>query len=138
MFDDLNANRGREDTGRERPRQTPPAQPLTDREVPIAAHRTPASIHAWLDGEVPEAAVRQADTLRQVEFWSRINAETERRRQMRTPVHVQERIMEALPQSVPQLLAPWWRRELAMSPTVAVTAAAGLLALGVLLGITLR
>jgi hypothetical protein len=50
---------------------------------------------------------------------------------MRTPAHVQGRIMEAIPQHAPQLTTPWWRREFAVTPTSAIVAAATLLAVAV-------
>ena len=77
------------------------ARPLTDREVPIEG-QTAASINAWLDGDIPESAVRRADTARDVEFWLRIEKEVEVRRDMKTPAHVFQQIMEALPEATPQ------------------------------------
>jgi len=66
----------------------------TDREVPLDARRTPSIIHAWLDGErVDEEAVRAAGGF---ELWSRVMAETERRRRMRTPTPIAGAIMEAV------------------------------------------
>ena len=136
MFDNLNAHNGRDRARRDGASQQP-AEPLTDREVPLGVSRTPASVQAWLDGDAPEASVQGADT-RHVEFWARINAETERRRQVRTPVEVQQRIMAALPADAPAAAAPWYRREITMNPAVAVAAAASLLAVGAAVGAALR
>jgi hypothetical protein len=88
-----------------------------------------ATINAWLDGEVPESAVRHGAMARDVEFWKRLEREVEVRREMKTPVHVYQQIMESLPEAVPQAL-PWWRREMTVSPLVAMAAAAGAIALG--------
>jgi hypothetical protein len=79
-----------------------------------------------LDGELPEASVRKGDTARDVEFWKELNVEVERRRRTHTPTYVEARIMEALPQTVPQIITPWWRREFVVTPTVVFGAAAAL------------
>ena len=132
MLDDMNTENGLSIDGRKRARREEAERPLTDREVPLGQQvgrvLSPA-VHAWLDGELPEAAVRKGDMARDVEFWNRINEAAERRRHLRTPAHVQARIMDALPQSVPQLITPWWRREFVMTPGVAVTSAAVLVVL---------
>jgi hypothetical protein len=73
--------------------------------------------------------VRKGDTLRDVEFWKQINEASERRRHMRTPVHVQHRIMASLPHGVPQVITPWWRREFVLTPAAALGVGAGLIAL---------
>jgi hypothetical protein len=127
MRDDLNAQGGRD--GRESERKAPETERLTDREVPLGQSHISAAVHAWLDGELPESAVR-GESKRELEFWQRITAETAVRREVRTPPHVQAQIMAALPQTAPAMLSPWWRRELVVSPKVAITAAASLVALG--------
>jgi len=76
-------------------------RPLADREVPLGHQESEARVlsplvHAWLDGELPEASVRKGDTARDVEFWKQINVEVETRRRMRTPVFVETKIMNAL------------------------------------------
>jgi hypothetical protein len=109
-------------------------RPLADREVPLG-HQEPdarvlsPAVHAWLDGELPEASVRKGDTARDVEFWKQINVEADRRRRLRTPAYLEARIMEALPQTAPQVITPWWRREFVVTPTAAVGVAAGLVVL---------
>jgi hypothetical protein len=143
MFDNLNAHNGKDGLGRARaPKPADDSLPLADREVPIGLSQMPAEVHSWLDGELTESSMRSAGTARHVEFWSRINAEVETRRQVRTPVHLQAQIMAALPQATPQL-APetttsWWKRPLEVTPMVAAAAAAGLVALGAALGISSR
>jgi hypothetical protein len=119
-----------------RPAKTPPSNhPLTDREVPLTQDigsqtrvLSPA-IHAWLDGELPEASVRRGDTARDVEFWNQVGQESERRRHMRMPMHLEARIMESLPHSVPALITPWWRREFVVTPGAAITIGATLVTL---------
>ncbi|HVZ49103.1 MAG TPA: hypothetical protein VG916_09990 [Gemmatimonadaceae bacterium] len=68
-------------------------EPAADREVPVAAH-TPTVIHAWLDGErVDESALHAAGGY---ELWRQVQAETDRRRRMRTPTPIAGAIMEAI------------------------------------------
>ena len=109
------------------------SRPIADREVPLPTPGMPSPLHAWLDGDLPESAVR-ADLARDVEFWNRINKETERRRQMRTPPHVVEQIMQSIPQSVP-VAAPWWRRSLSVTPVTFVMLSVGAFTLGMALGV---
>src|SRR4051812_46560064 len=89
---------------------------VVDREVPLGQQEqdncviAPA-VHDWLDGALPEASVRRGDTARDVELWKSINSEVESRRHLRTPAHLEAQIMAALPQTAPQLITPFWRRE---------------------------
>jgi hypothetical protein len=103
-----------------------------DREVPLGHQENDSrvlapAVHAWLDGELPEASVRKGDTARDVEFWKSINTEVERRRRMHTPAYLEARIMQALPQTAPALITPWYRREFVITPAAAVSAASGLM-----------
>ena len=131
MYDDLQSD-GLGD-GRKRERPANPERPLADREVPLGPPTSTISeaVHAWLDGDVPESSVRRGEWSRDVDFWKRMNEDLERRRRMRTPAHVQARIMEAIPQHAPSLITPWWRREFVMTPSSALVAAATLLAVAV-------
>jgi hypothetical protein len=131
MYDDLQSD-GLGD-GRKRERPANPERPPADREVPLGPPTStiPEAVHAWLDGDVPESSVRRGEWSRDVDFWKRMNEDLERRRRMRTPAHVQARIMEAIPQHVPSLITPWWRREFVITPSSALVAAATLLALAV-------
>jgi hypothetical protein len=109
-------------------------RPLSDREVPLGHQEQDArvlapAVHSWLDGELPEASVRKGDTGRDVEFWKHINVEVDRRRRMRTPQYLESRIMEAIPQTAPAVITPWWRREFVVSPMAAVGTAAVLIAI---------
>ena len=133
MFDDIRPGDGQRLDGRKHERRSELQPPLTDREVPLAPPDTgrvlAPAIHAWLDGELPEAAVRKGDLERDVEFWKRMAQVTETRRHLTTPAHVQQRIMDALPRTVPQLITPWWRREFVITPAAALGASAALIAL---------
>jgi hypothetical protein len=123
MYDDLQSD-GLGD-GRKRERPAKPERPLADREVPLGPPTSTISeaVHAWLDGDAPESSVRRGEWSRDVDFWKRMNEDLERRRRMRTPAHVQARIMEAIPQHAPSLITPWWRREFVVTPTNAVVVA---------------
>ena len=106
-------------------------RPIADREVPLGHQEQEArvlspAVHAWLDGELPEASVRKGDTARDVEFWKQINVEVDSRRRMHTPVYLEARIMDALPQTAPAVITPWWRREFVFSPMAALGTAAAL------------
>lgn len=129
LYDDLNEHP--EATGpaqkRERASNVPAEREV---EIPIPRRTTPASVHAWLDGDLPEAAVRRGDTARDVEFWNRLNRDINVRRQMQTPAYVIDRIMESLPQASPSTTTPWWRKPLGMTPVMAALVGAGLLLLG--------
>ena len=127
--DDMNEPR-REEAGAERARQQRDRNPVGDREVPIRRRRTPAAVHAWLDGDLPEAAVRRGDMAKDVEIWERVNEEADRRRRMRTPAHVYQQIMDALPQTTPTVITPWWRRPFALTPAAAAAVGIGILAVG--------
>ena len=136
-FDPQGARDGRES---DRAPERAPEQPMADREVPIGFAVTPAGVHEWLDGELTEAEIRRADTVRHVEFWNRLNSDVEVRRQMKTPAHVSAQIMAAIAPT--QVAAPatesWVSRGITLSPMVAIAAAAGLLAAGALIASVVR
>jgi hypothetical protein len=128
MLDDLHPD----EHGDDEKRAPAPRRKLSDREVPLVPHQSTVladTIHAWLDGELPERNVRRADWSHDVDFWNRINDDLDSRRRMRTPAHVQDRIMRAIPQHAPQLITPWWRREFVVTPSAALLTAAALMAL---------
>ena len=130
MLDDLNPQGGRgESQAPKRAREQ--RQPLTDREVPLEQARNMAPIHAWLDGEVPESAVRTAESARDVDFWRKVTEETTRRRMTKTPAYLEAQIMAALPTDrTADGVQTWWAREVTMTPATAAVAAASLLAVG--------
>lgn len=106
-------------------------RPLADREVPLGQQEQDArvlspAVHAWLDGELPEASVRKGDTARDVEFWKQISGEVDRRRRVHTPAYLEAQIMERLPQSAPAVITKWWQREYVVTPTAAIVTGAAL------------
>ena len=133
MLDDIRPNDGQKVDGRKQERRLPAERPLTDREVPLPQPETARvlspAIHAWLDGELPEAAVKRGDMERDVEFWKRMAQVVDTRRHVTTPVHMQQRIMDALPHNVPALITPWYRREFVITPAAVLGAASALVAL---------
>ena len=141
MLDDLNPGSARDnrDGHKEAPQRSRKAKDqevrsLVDREVPLGQQEdrvlAPA-VHSWLDGDIPEAAVRKGDTARDVEFWRGVNDQMERARHMRTPQHVEAQIMAALPHHAPAVITPWWRREFVITPMAAVSVAAALITLAI-------
>ena len=137
MLDDLNPDIPRAPReGRSKPesraKKEREVHPVVEREVPLGQHQDRPlanSVHAWLDGELPEAAVRTGDTARDVEFWRGVTQRMEQSRRLRTPEHVEAQIMAALPHHPPQVISPWWRRELVITPVAAVSVGAALMAL---------
>ena len=129
----------RGDLGNGRPerdrRGASPDAPLTDREVPLGLARTPVAVHQWLDGDLPESSVRQGEMVRHVEFWNRVGAQAEARRQMRTPAHLQAQIMAALPLAAPAAdTTPWYGKTIELAPVVAILGGAALVAAGAAIG----
>jgi hypothetical protein len=129
MFDDLHSD-GRSENGRKR-ENGQPERPLADREVPLTPPTATIAdaVHAWLDGEAPESSVRRGEWSRDVDFWKRIDEDLAARRRLKTPAHLQAQIMNALPMHAPQVITPWWRRELVVTPGTAIAAAAALVTL---------
>jgi hypothetical protein len=139
MLDDLNTGSSRD--GREshkdahvrhRRDRDQEVRSVVEREVPLGQqsdHSLSAAVHSWLDGELPEAAVRKGDTAHDVEFWRNVNSQMDRARRMRTPVHVESQIMAALPHHAPQLITPWYHREFVIKPSAAVAVAIALIAI---------
>ncbi len=113
---------------RKRERQIP--GPLADREVPLGPPSTTIAqaVHAWLDGMTPERDARHGEWSRDVDFWKKLDDDLARRRRMRTPVGLQARIMEAIPQHAPVMITPWWKREFVVTPSAAFVAAAAIMA----------
>ena len=136
MLDNLDPTERRSEVSTPKARETPVARPLSDREVPLAGDPRTATIHAWLDGEVPETEARTRATARDVDFWLRIEKEVEVRREMKTPAHVYRQIMEALPEDAPAAL-PWYKRTVTVTPMVAMAATAGAVAVGMAIGAAL-
>ena len=128
MFDDLHSD-GLND-GRKR-ENGQPERPLADREVPLTPPTATIAdaVHAWLDGDEPESSVRRGEFSREVEFWKKLDGELAARRRLKTPAHLQAQIMNALAMHAPQIITPWWRREMVVTPGAAIAVAAALVTL---------
>lgn len=126
MLDDLHDsdNRRSLEVERRSTRTGDAARPMADREVPLHRDGLAPALHAWLDGELPEAVVRKGTTARDAELWRRINLEARQLRHMQTPAGFEDRIMAALPSTAPAIIDPWYRREMVMTPAKAITAGA--------------
>jgi hypothetical protein len=90
-------------------------------------------IHRWLDGEAPEPVGLRAEQSRTVDFWRKLDEETERRRRVVTPEYVTARIMASLPETASvTAVAPWWKKDVHLSPATIVAMAVGAFALGLM------
>jgi hypothetical protein len=136
MWDNLHIPDDRSDLngGKSRERET---APVSDREVPLNRHRTPALVHEWLDGAIPESEVRRGDMVKDVDFWKKINEQAAERRRMQTPAYVERRIMAAITAEVQTVPTPWLRKPVQVSTVAMIAAAAALLAAGAVLGVIL-
>ncbi len=107
--------------------------PLADREVPLAPVATMDHIHRWLDGEAPEPTGMRGDQARSLEFWRRLDEETDRRRRVVTPPHLAARVMAALPETASGMaIAPWYKKDMNLSPAAVIALAIGAFSLGLL------
>ena len=107
--------------------------PLADREVPLPPVATLDHVHRWLDGEAPEPTGLRGDQARSLEFWRRMEEESDRRRRVVTPPYLADRIMAALPQvASATAIAPWWKKDMNLSPMAVVALAVGAFSLGLL------
>ena len=132
-LDDMYEPNRRGEVAREGSKQSGENAPLADREVPLPPVATMDHIHRWLDGEAPEPAGLRADQSRTVDFWRRMDEETERRRRVVTPEYVAARIMASLPETrSATIVAPWWKKDLHLSPATIVALAVGAFSLGLL------
>jgi hypothetical protein len=133
-LDDMYEPNRREEAAREGGKQPGEGSaPLADREVPLAPVATMDHIHRWLDGEAPEPAGMRGDQVRSVEFWRRLDEETERRRRVVTPPYVAARIMASLPDAASStMIAPWWKKDVNLSPAAVIALAIGAFSLGLL------
>jgi hypothetical protein len=107
--------------------------PMADREVPLPPVTTLDHVHRWLDGEGPEPTGLRGEQARSLEFWRRMEEETDRRRRVVTPPYVADRIMAALPQTASATaIAPWWKKDMNLSPAAIVALAVGAFSLGLI------
>jgi hypothetical protein len=105
-------------------RKTPPATP---------------AVQAWLDGEPEKDRLLNPDEQETAELWTRINSETERLRRRSTPIHVQQKILSALPDEPPSsgvagFPMPDKSGSLKLRVSTAILVGAALLAVGALFG----
>ena len=137
MLDNIHEREGGSE--RERPvRSSDEMGSMSDREVPISPVGSNDVINRWLDGELPEPTGLRGDAARSVEFWRRLGEETDKRRQMATPAHLSSKIMAALPPVAQRASAePWWKRDLHLTPTVALAVAAAMFVLGIIFAQTI-
>lgn len=107
--------------------------PMADREVPLPPVATLDHVHRWLDGEAPEPTGLRGEQARSLEFWHRMEEETDRRRRVVTPPYLADRIMAALPQAASATaIAPWWKKDMNLSPAAVVALAVGAFSLGLI------
>ena len=107
--------------------------PLADREVPLPPVATLDHVHRWLDGEVPEPTGLRGEQARSLEFWRRMEDESDRRRHVVTPPYLADRIMAALPQTASATaISPWWKKDVHLSPMAVVALAVGAFSLGLI------
>ena len=107
--------------------------PLADREVPLPPVATLDHVHRWLDGEGPEPTGLRGEQARSLEFWRRMEEESDRRRRVVTPPYVADRIMALLPQTASATaIAPWWKKDMNLSPAAVVALAVGACSLGLI------
>jgi len=134
MHNDFHSDKGRVERAR-RAESEDEVRPMADREVPLHPRKGMAPvIHEWLDGEAPEAAVRQAVGERELKFWRALDTDLQTKRQVRAPMSLEQAIMKALPQNTPAIITPWHIRPIQVTPVVAIAGAATLLVLGLTVG----
>ena len=138
MLDDAGFERNEKTTDRGSvPRKEKSTEQLYDREVPLNGATGRSLLHEWLDGEVDVMRASETEGKSKVELWTRINAESEMLRRRVTPVHVQQRIMAALPDT-PGTETSWWKNQVTITPVSAVAIGVALLAIGALVVQMLR
>lgn len=66
-------------------------------ETAVPTQPAPEPVHRWLDGEsVPDSDLHAPDAEKHVQFWAKVNKETERRHRMQTPRGLDAIIMDKL------------------------------------------
>ncbi len=122
-------------------RRTEEERPLADREVPLGHQEQDArvlapAVHAWLDGELPEASVRKGDTGSR-----RRILEEDQRRGRTPPPHAHAGVPRGAHHGCaaadgPRLITPWFRREFVVTPKFALTTAAAIVVVAAAVTIT--
>ena len=101
-------------------RRTPPATP---------------AVQAGLDGEASREGLASADEQETAAFWTKVNDEAEMLRRRKTPIHVQQKILSALPGEPAKAPARSGSGSISLTPAVAIALGAGLIALGAAIGV---
>ena len=161
MLDDMNMHREQAGTRQDRSHQRESPM-IGDREVPLNGGTPLAAMHRWLDGEGREAeARRNPDSAQHVEFWHRMSAELGERGRVGAPSGLTDRIMAAIPampaeaavvaaapveaaaapavaptSAVPETVTHH-QKQVELNQTTALMIAAGLVALGLIIGVVL-
>ena len=66
-------------------------------ETSVPTQPAPEPVHRWLDGEaVSDSDLRAPDAEKHVQFWAKVNQETERRHRILTPRGLDAIIMDKL------------------------------------------
>ena len=132
-LDDMYEPNRRGEAAREGGKQSGDNAPLADREVPLPPVATMDHIHRWLDGESADPTGLRGDQARSVEFWRRLDQESAVRRRVVTPPYLADRIMASLPDTrSATVIAPWWKKDMNLSPVTIVALAVGAFSLGLL------
>jgi hypothetical protein len=95
---------------------------------------TPA-VQAWLDGEASREGLASADEQETAAFWTKVNDEAEMLRRRKTPIHVQQKILCALPSEPPKAPAQAASGSISITPAVAIALGVVLVALGAVIGV---
>lgn len=100
-----------------------PTTPAPDREVPLPPGAEFAALHAWLDGEVDEMPVTNAQAARQREVWRRINEDTAKMRRMASPPFLEQKVMQAIAQgrAAERVVAATPTEAAAVAPALEIT-----------------
>jgi len=101
-------------------RKTPPATP---------------AVQAWLDGEAGREGLASADEQETAAFWTKVNDEAAVLGRRKTPIHVQQKILAALPSERAKVPERTATRSISLTPTVAIALGAVLVALGAAIGV---
>jgi hypothetical protein len=73
------------------------ASPEVEEERAVPTAPAPEPVHRWLDGEkVNPQDLDEPESQKHMQFWSKMQAETERRRRMKTPRGFDSIVMDKL------------------------------------------
>lgn len=109
----------------------------SDRPVHRKTPPATSAVQAWLDGDEPRDHLNTTGENETAELWTRINTETEQLRRRQTPIHLQQKILSALPDAPPGGSAPAVAQKRGLSPVVLAIGGFAALAIGTLVGLML-